>query len=198
MPIPTLIIWLFCTSLFCGVATRADTTAPIYTLRELIDKALSHNGEIEEKQWRVEAAMARLRQARAARILPRLRLQNENGLTPEAKGDIFNPPQDTTGLRPLGPFNRTKLEFIQPLYTFGMFASGKWGETDCPVRCPLYKGPPIDYTKVHCPEAERIHATEALDLTHRLVLGSREDMDLILDAMRKIRDNVDELKGAAA
>ncbi len=85
----------------------------------------------------------------------------------------------------------------QPLYTFGIFASGKWGETDCPIRCPLYKGPPIDYTKVHCPEAERIHATEALDLTHRLVLGSREDMDLILDAMRKIRDNVDELKGVA-
>ena len=81
----------------------------------------------------------------------------------------------------------------RPLYTFSMFASGKWGETGCPVRCPLYKGN-VDYTKVHCPEAERIHETEALDIGHRFILGPQEDVDLILDAMRKIRDNVDELR----
>jgi dTDP-4-amino-4,6-dideoxygalactose transaminase len=81
----------------------------------------------------------------------------------------------------------------KPLYTFHMFASGRWGETGCPIRCPLYEGEEIDYTKVHCPEAERIHETEALDLSHRILLGPRENMDLILDAMRKVRENVDEL-----
>lgn len=81
----------------------------------------------------------------------------------------------------------------KPLYTFSMFASGKWGETGCPVRCPLYNGD-IDYTKVRCPEAERVHESEALDLTHRILLGPRENMDLILDALRKIRENVDELR----
>ena len=81
----------------------------------------------------------------------------------------------------------------KPLYTFSMFASGKWGQTGCPIRCPLYNGD-IDYTKVRCPEAERIHESEALDLTHRILLGPSENMDLILDAMRKTRENVDELR----
>ena len=82
----------------------------------------------------------------------------------------------------------------KPLYQFSMFASGKWGETGCPIRCPLYQADPIDYTRVYCPEAERIHETEALDLTHRILLGPRENMDLILEAFQKLRDNVDELK----
>ena len=81
----------------------------------------------------------------------------------------------------------------KPLYTYSMFASGEWGKTGCPVRCPLYQGH-MDYSQVHCPEAERIHETEALDLPHRIVLGPRENMDLILAAMRKVRDNVDELR----
>ena len=80
----------------------------------------------------------------------------------------------------------------RPLYTFSIFASGKWGETGCPIRCPLYERE-IDYTEVHCPQAERIHATEAVDIFHRFLLGPLEDMDLILAAMHKIRDNVREL-----
>ena len=82
----------------------------------------------------------------------------------------------------------------RPLYQFEMFASGRWGETGCPVRCPLYEGPEIDYTQVHCPEAERIHATEALDLNHKFLLGEQKKMDRILDVFRKLRDNVDELR----
>lgn len=82
----------------------------------------------------------------------------------------------------------------KPLYTFDMFASGRWGETGCPVHCPL-QGAPIDYSQVHCPESERIHAEEALDLTHHFLLAPTSDMDVILGAMRKVRDNIDELKG---
>ncbi len=82
----------------------------------------------------------------------------------------------------------------KPLYEFSMFASGEWGKTGCPVRCPLYGGPPVDYTQVHCAEAERIHTTEALDLVHRYLLGPQEKMDRILDVFRKLRGNVDELK----
>ena len=53
----------------------------------------------------------------------------------------------------------------------------------------------MDYSKVHCPEAERIHDTEACLISHRLLLGPLEDIDLILNAMRKVRDKADELKG---
>ncbi len=94
-----------------------------HSLQELIDKALSLNAEIGAAQWRLERAFARKRQAQGARILPRLRLESENGLVPEARGDVLNPPADTIGIRPLGPFNRTELKFVQPLYAFGKFSN---------------------------------------------------------------------------
>ena len=104
--------------------------------------------------------------------------------------DVFRQALNAEGVQcGLGP--------TEPLYRYDIFKSGKWGETGCPIRCPLYKGD-VDYTKVCCPEAERIHDTEALLISHRFLLGPLEDMDLILDAMRKIRENVDELKGVAS
>jgi len=53
----------------------------------------------------------------------------------------------------------------------------------------------MDYRKVRCSEAERIYREEALSIPHAVFLGDREDMDLILDAIRKVRENTDELKG---
>jgi len=94
-----------------------------YTLSELIDSAMANNAEIEEGTWKVRGESARLRQANALRFLPRLRLESESGLVPEAKGDVLNPPSDSTGYRPLGPFSRAQLEFVQPLYTFGQISN---------------------------------------------------------------------------
>jgi len=90
-----------------------------YTLQQLLDSALEHNVDIAVARWKIAGADARLRKVRAARFLPRLRIDSENGLVPEAKGDIFNISSDTTGVRPLGPFTRTELKFIQPIYPVG-------------------------------------------------------------------------------
>ncbi|GAH87663.1 unnamed protein product, partial [marine sediment metagenome] len=68
------------------------------------------------------------------------------------------------------------------------FQSMSFGRTGCPVKCPLHPGE-IDYTKTFCPEAERIYETEALSLPHAAFLGGKEDMDLILQAIRKVRQN---------
>ncbi len=80
-----------------------------------------------------------------------------------------------------------------PLYKFKMFASGQWGRTGCPVRCPLYKGQMKDYSQVCCPEAERMCAEESLKISQRVLLGPPQNMDKILDAMRKVRQNAAEL-----
>jgi len=56
-------------------------------------------------------------------------------------------------------------------------------------------GKSVDFRQVHCPQAERIAATEALSFSHPLFLGPRSDMDLVLDAIRKVRENVEELRG---
>jgi len=68
-------------------------------------------------------------------------------------------------------------------------------------RC-IYKNPVFQtgdgvmpaYTDVICPVAERVSQEQALSITHRAFLGDTSDMDLILEAFRKIRANTAELK----
>ena len=48
---------------------------------------------------------------------------------------------------------------------------------------------------MRCPNAERVHEREALFIAHAHFLGKREDMDLILEAIRKVWANTDELRG---
>ncbi len=82
----------------------------------------------------------------------------------------------------------------QPIYQNPLFQSMNFGRTGCPVKCPLY-GKPINYQETHCPNAERLYTTQALAIPHSIFLGdTTADMDLILDAIRKVRENVGEIK----
>jgi len=77
----------------------------------------------------------------------------------------------------------------RPIYQNALFQA-MTGDSTWPIKCPSCE---IDYTEVHCPEAERIYQTEALNIAQPHFLGDREDMDLILEAIRKVRANTDEL-----
>ncbi len=79
----------------------------------------------------------------------------------------------------------------RPIYQNPLFQSMNSDNTWL-IKCPQHDKP-IDYTKVHCPEAERIYQTEALNISHRHFLG-KGDMDSILEAIRKVRENIDELR----
>jgi dTDP-4-amino-4,6-dideoxygalactose transaminase len=81
----------------------------------------------------------------------------------------------------------------RPIYRNPLFESMNFGRTGCPVACPLY-GKPVDFSQVYCPEAENAFANVALSIGHRFFLGEQEDMDLILEAIRKVRAHPDELK----
>jgi outer membrane protein TolC len=109
------------------LASQAGAAAPddtvVYGLSDLLARALQHNPTVEQERWKIEQASADLTQARAAHFLPHLRLETVGGLVPDAKGDVFNPPSDTTGLRGVGPFGQAELEFVQPLYTFGLLSN---------------------------------------------------------------------------
>ncbi|MGI8906310.1 MAG: DegT/DnrJ/EryC1/StrS family aminotransferase [Candidatus Sumerlaeaceae bacterium] len=50
------------------------------------------------------------------------------------------------------------------------------------------------FTKVHCPNTERLCSDEALWFPHTMLLGNRADMQDVVDAMHKVRENLDELK----
>ena len=62
---------------------------------------------------------------------------------------------------------------------------------------PIYRHQALQHAGIArvapCPQADRVADTEALSLPHACFLGGREEMDLILEAMRKVRRNAGEL-----
>ena len=81
----------------------------------------------------------------------------------------------------------------QPIYREGPFADMEFfDQLGCARKGSLYKGE-IDYSKVYCPNAERVHAEEVCSFPHALFLGDVDDMELILEAFHKLRENTDEL-----
>ncbi|NIR53066.1 DegT/DnrJ/EryC1/StrS family aminotransferase [candidate division KSB1 bacterium] len=57
--------------------------------------------------------------------------------------------------------------------------------------------PDVDYASFHCPEAERIHENEVVAMLNH-VLMERKSVDQILEAIHKLRDNIDELKSSGS
>jgi len=53
--------------------------------------------------------------------------------------------------------------------------------------------PDLDYKQTSCPNCETISFTQGVWLEHRLLLGTREDMDDVADAIQKVYDNRDRL-----
>lgn len=80
----------------------------------------------------------------------------------------------------------------QPLYKNPVFIEMHFGRTGCPVRCPLY-GKTIDYSKFYCPIAEYVYEREVVALGKDFLL-ERSQVDLVLEAIRKIKENIYELR----
>jgi len=51
-----------------------------------------------------------------------------------------------------------------------------------------------DYSSVSCPVAEKASYEEAIAIPHSALLGTREDIDDVVNAIEKIRENVNELR----
>ena len=81
--------------------------------------------------------------------------------------------------------------YTQPLYQNPLFLRKGKGPKFCPLSCPYY-GKEIDYSKVSCPNAERI-CKEAVWLRHSVLLADKEDMDEIITAVKKVRENIKTL-----
>ncbi len=81
----------------------------------------------------------------------------------------------------------------QPIYGEGPFADmAFFDQLGCARKGSLYEGE-IDYSKVYCPNAERVYAEEVCSFSHALFLGGVDDMEHILEAFHKLRENADEL-----
>ena len=79
-----------------------------------------------------------------------------------------------------------------PIYHEGPFASPEmFDQLGLPRK---YLGDnAVDYSDVHCPQADYVYNNEVCSFGHAMFLGDTDDMQLILDAFQKIRDNTDRL-----
>lgn len=51
----------------------------------------------------------------------------------------------------------------------------------------------IDPTRFSLPVSEKIHQEESVCIHHKVLMGTKEDMDMIVKAIKKIYDNIEEL-----
>ncbi len=79
----------------------------------------------------------------------------------------------------------------QPIYKNSVFQEMNFGRTGCPINCPFY-GKKIDYSEVKCPVAERVFESEVVALGKDFLL-ERKNVDLIIEAIKKIKENLKEL-----
>ena len=79
--------------------------------------------------------------------------------------------------------------YDHPLYKNPLFADAKEAmRDDCPFACGHAAALAVDYSRVHLPNVERLCAEETLWFPQPVFLGSREDMQDIVDALAKVRE----------
>ena len=82
----------------------------------------------------------------------------------------------------------------RPIYQEGPFVDTTlFDQLGCARAGSLYDRE-IDYRVVCCPNAEKVYKDEVCSFPHAMFLGELDEIDLILAALRKIRENRDELK----
>ena len=81
--------------------------------------------------------------------------------------------------------------YPQPLHKMPLFQRAGTGREFCPLSCPFH-GKEVDYREQSFPVAEEVCRVAGW-MRQSILLGTREDMDDIVEAFRKVRDNVDQL-----
>ena len=101
------------------VRAQAAAAKTVYTLKDLVQRALATSPEIRQFQRGAEAALAKKDQADAARF-PQIELTAVVGPSPRARGTVEGGSPDRKD-NPVvtNVFERVELTLVQPLYTFG-------------------------------------------------------------------------------
>ena len=98
---------------------QAQAERTIYTLKDLIQRALAASPEIRQFQRGAEVAMAKKDQADAGR-LPQIELTAVIGPSPRARGTVEGGSPDRKDTPVItNVFERVEMTLVQPLYTFG-------------------------------------------------------------------------------
>jgi len=97
---------------------QAPTAKEVYTLKDLIQRALATSPEVRQFQRGAEVALAKKDQADAARF-PQIELTAVVGPSPRARGTVVDSPDRKDHPIVTNVFERVEMTLVQPLYTFG-------------------------------------------------------------------------------
>jgi len=101
---------------------QAPALKAVYTLKDLIQRALATSPEIRQFQRGAEVAMAKKDQADAARY-PQIELTAVVGPSPRARGTVVDSPDRKDSPTINNVFEIVEMTLVQPLYTFGKISS---------------------------------------------------------------------------
>ena len=101
---------------------QAPAPKTVYTLKDLIQRALATSPEIRQFQRGAEVAMAKRDQADAARY-PQIELTAVVGPSPRARGTVVDSPDRKDSPTVNNVFEIVEMTLVQPLYTFGKISS---------------------------------------------------------------------------
>ena len=106
-----------------GMASaQAPAPKAVYTLKDLVQRALATSPEIRQFQRGAEVAMAKRDQADAARY-PQIELTAVVGPSPRARGTVVDSPDRKDSPTINNVFEIVEMTLVQPLYTFGKISS---------------------------------------------------------------------------
>ena len=97
---------------------QAPSEKAVYTLKDLIQRALATSPEIRQFQRGAEVAMAKKDQADAARFA-QIELTAVVGPSARARGTVVDSPDRKDSPTVDNVFERVEMTLVQPLYTFG-------------------------------------------------------------------------------
>ena len=88
----------------------------------------------------------------------------------------------------------SKQAFTDALKAEGIPLFSSPSDQEPAYRSPFFHVSGKDFSEVHCPVAERAFSEEAVGVHGaNVLLGEREDMDDVVEAIIKVKDNIDAL-----
>ncbi len=105
-----------------GTALASEQTLNL-DLSQAVTLAKKNNPLTRINRFEVKAAREKSKEIAGRFNYPQFQLKSYTGLVPGAKGDVVSSPDEQGDYNNLGPFFKVDLDIIQPLYTFGKYAS---------------------------------------------------------------------------
>lgn len=160
---------------------------PVLSLSESIHRTLEVWPGLKAAEFDVRAIESKVAEASRAYFLPEVKLRVFGGLVPDVPsgfGPESNFPKYETDWSQWGPFLQTRVEALQPLYTFGKLSN---------VKEAAERGKQAKEFQVLVVQNELISRVKDLYIGLQFLMSALDFVNEMEDRTQKAKDRVDEL-----